>query len=64
MQIFIHQLNKVYRGDVHALNDLEMVIPSGMFGLLGAKWRRQNNIIAHPGGHSATNERDIACWRL
>ncbi len=35
MQIFIHQLNKIYRGGVHALNDLELVIPSGMFGLLG-----------------------------
>jgi len=35
MHIYVHQLNKVYRGDVHALNNLELVIPSGMFGLLG-----------------------------
>jgi ABC-2 type transport system ATP-binding protein len=35
MQIEIHQLNKVYRGGVHALNDLDLTIPSGMFGLLG-----------------------------
>ncbi len=35
MQIYVHQLSKVYRGDVHALNNLELVIPSGMFGLLG-----------------------------
>ncbi len=35
MQIEIHHLNKVYRGGVHALNDLDLTIPSGMFGLLG-----------------------------
>lgn len=35
MNIEIHQLNKVYRGGVHALNDVGMSIPSGMFGLLG-----------------------------
>ncbi|MHB8600007.1 MAG: ABC transporter ATP-binding protein [Ktedonobacteraceae bacterium] len=35
MNIEIHQLNKVYRGDVHALNNVDMAIPNGMFGLLG-----------------------------
>src|SRR5579863_8775461 len=35
MNIEIHQLNKIYRGGVHALNDVDMSIPSGMFGLLG-----------------------------
>ena len=35
MRIYVHQLNKVYRGGVAALNDLELVIPGGMFGLLG-----------------------------
>ncbi len=35
MQIELHHLNKVYRGGVHALNDLDLTIPSGMFGLLG-----------------------------
>ena len=35
MHIYVHQLNKIYRGDVHALNNLELIIPSGMFGLLG-----------------------------
>ncbi|HLI09856.1 MAG TPA: ABC transporter ATP-binding protein [Ktedonobacteraceae bacterium] len=35
MQIEIHHLSKVYRGGVHALNDLDLTIPSGMFGLLG-----------------------------
>ncbi len=35
MKIAILQLNKVYRGGVHALNDLDLTISSGMFGLLG-----------------------------
>ena len=35
MNIEIHQLNKIYRGNVHALNNVEMSISSGMFGLLG-----------------------------
>jgi len=35
MDIEINHLNKVYRGDVHALNDLNLSIPHGMFGLLG-----------------------------
>ncbi|QBD82718.1 ABC transporter ATP-binding protein [Ktedonosporobacter rubrisoli] len=35
MHITINQLNKVYRGGVHALTDVNMVIPNGMFGLLG-----------------------------
>ncbi len=35
MNIEIHQLNKVYHGGVHALNDVDMAIPNGMFGLLG-----------------------------
>lgn len=35
MNIEIHHLNKIYRGGVHALNDVDMSIPSGMFGLLG-----------------------------
>jgi ABC-2 type transport system ATP-binding protein len=35
MQIEIHKLNKIYRGGVHALNDLDLFIPSGMYGLLG-----------------------------
>ena len=35
MQIEIQHLTKVYRGGVHALQDLNLTIPSGMFGLLG-----------------------------
>jgi ABC-2 type transport system ATP-binding protein len=35
MNIEIHNLTKIYRGDVHALDDLSLVIPQGMFGLLG-----------------------------
>lgn len=35
MNIEIAHLTKVYRGGVHALNDLSLAIPHGMFGLLG-----------------------------
>src|SRR5260370_24044382 len=35
MEITINQLNKVYRGGVHALNEVDLTIPNGMFGLLG-----------------------------
>ena len=35
MQIDIDHLNKVYRGGVHALTDVDLVIPNGMYGLLG-----------------------------
>jgi len=35
MKIEISQLNKVYRGGVHALNNVDLSIPSGMYGLLG-----------------------------
>ena len=35
MSIEINHLTKVYRSDVHALDDLSLVIPRGMFGLLG-----------------------------
>ena len=35
MQIDIEHLNKIYRGGVHAITDLNLVVPSGMYGLLG-----------------------------
>jgi ABC-2 type transport system ATP-binding protein len=35
MQIDIKHLNKTYRGGVHAISELDLVIPNGMFGLLG-----------------------------
>lgn len=35
MQIEVGRLNKVYHGGIHALNDVDLTIPSGMFGLLG-----------------------------
>ena len=35
MHIEINALNKLYHGDVHALRDLDLTIPNGMFGLLG-----------------------------
>lgn len=35
MQITIEHLNKVYRGGVHAIADIDLSIPNGMYGLLG-----------------------------
>jgi ABC-2 type transport system ATP-binding protein len=35
LNIAINHLDKVYRGGVHALDDLNLTIPGGMFGLLG-----------------------------
>jgi ABC-2 type transport system ATP-binding protein len=35
MQIVIENLNKTYRGGVQALKNIDLTIPSGMFGLLG-----------------------------
>jgi ABC-2 type transport system ATP-binding protein len=35
MRIEIRRLNKVYHGGIHALNDVDLTIPGGMFGLLG-----------------------------
>ena len=36
MQIDISGLTKTYRGGVAALDGLDLVVPTGMFGLLGA----------------------------
>jgi len=35
MRIEVGHLNKVYHGGIHALNEVDLTIPSGMFGLLG-----------------------------
>jgi len=35
MQIDIDRLNKVYHGGIHALTDVDLVVPNGMYGLLG-----------------------------
>ncbi|HEY6407901.1 MAG TPA: ABC transporter ATP-binding protein [Ktedonobacteraceae bacterium] len=35
MHIEINALNKIYRGNVQALNNLDLTIPNGMYGLLG-----------------------------
>lgn len=35
MDITLNHLRKAYRGGVHALNDVTLTIPGGMFGLLG-----------------------------
>ncbi|MEV6863198.1 ABC transporter ATP-binding protein [Streptosporangium subroseum] len=36
MRIEISRLTKTYRGDVHALNGIDLDVPTGMYGLLGS----------------------------
>jgi ABC-2 type transport system ATP-binding protein len=35
MEIVMTRLNKIYKGNVHALHELDLTIPTGMCGLLG-----------------------------
>ena len=35
MKVQIKNLNKIYRGNIHAIKDLNLTIENGMFGLLG-----------------------------
>jgi ABC-type multidrug transport system ATPase subunit len=70
MQLTINHLNKVYRGGVHALTDIDLVIPNGMFGLLGPNGAGKTTLmrilagILHPtsgtiqvGAHNDKTER-------
>lgn len=70
MQVIIEHLHKTYRGNVHALNDLSLTIPGGMFGLLGPNGAGKTTLmrtcagILRPtsgtlniGGHDGTTER-------
>lgn len=70
MQIDLEHLNKIYRGGVHAITDLNLVIPNGMFGLLGPNGAGKTTLmrmlagILHPtsgtiqvGEHDGTTER-------
>ena len=56
MNIEIKNLTKVYRGDVHALSNLNLTIPRGMFGLLGPNGAGKTTLmrilagILHPTG--------------
>lgn len=36
MRIEISRLTKTYGGDVHALNGIDLDVPTGMYGLLGS----------------------------
>jgi ABC-type multidrug transport system ATPase subunit len=70
MDIEIKALNKIYRGNVQALNNLDLTIPNGMYGLLGPNGAGKTTLmrilagILRPtsgslsiGSHNATTER-------
>jgi ABC-type multidrug transport system, ATPase component len=70
MDITISQLHKIYRGNVHALNNLDLTIPTGMFGLLGPNGAGKTTLMRtlagilqpssgsiHIGSHDATTDR-------
>ena len=70
MDIHIRHVTKVYRGGIHALNDVNLTIPHGMFGLLGPNGAGKTTLMRilagilrpssgtlHVGEHDATTER-------
>jgi ABC-type multidrug transport system ATPase subunit len=70
MDIEIKALNKIYRGNVQALKNLDLTIPNGMYGLLGPNGAGKTTLmrilagILRPtsgslsiGSHNATTER-------
>ncbi len=66
MEITISDLTKVYRGNVHALNGLNLTIPGGMFGLVGPNGAGKTTLmrilagILHPtGGSVRVGDREI-----
>src|SRR5450631_4596708 len=61
MDITIHKLNKVYRGKVQALQDLELAIPTGMFGLLGPNGAGKTTLMRIMAGilHASSGELQI-----
>lgn len=69
MDIAIRQLDKIYRGNVHAVTYLDLTIPSGMFGLLGPNGAGKTTLMRilagilqpssgsiHVGPHDATTD--------
>lgn len=45
MQLIISKLNKQYGNGVHALNDVSLTIPTGMFGLLGPNGAGKSSLM-------------------
>ena len=45
MELIIKNLNKKYRNGVHALNDVSLTIPTGMFGLLGPNGAGKSSLM-------------------
>jgi ABC-2 type transport system ATP-binding protein len=66
MRIEISGLTKTYKGGVHALDGLDLVVPTGMFGLLGANgagkttlMRILAGVMLPSGGHVTVGGHDL-----
>jgi ABC-2 type transport system ATP-binding protein len=66
MRIEISGLTKTFKGGVHALDGLDLVVPTGMFGLLGANgagkttlMRILAGIMLPSSGHITVGEHDL-----
>ncbi|MBV9774105.1 MAG: ATP-binding cassette domain-containing protein, partial [Gemmatimonadetes bacterium] len=45
MELQIHNLSKTYSNGVHALKDVTLTIPPGMFGLLGPNGAGKSSLM-------------------
>ena len=57
MSITIKNLNKIYPNGNHALKDVNLEIPTGMFGLLGPNGAGKSTFNAYSGSSNGANFR-------
>ncbi len=55
MSITIKNLNKIYPNGNHALKDVNLEIPTGMFGLLGPDGTSKSTFNAYSGSSNGAN---------
>ena len=64
MSIIIKNLNKIYPNGNHALKDINLEIPAGMFGLLGPNGAGKSTFDAYSSSPHGTNFRASRNLRL
>ena len=57
MSIIIKDLNKIYPNGKHALKNINLEIPAGMFGLLGPNGAGKSTMIRIQIGRASCRER-------